>query len=121
MLLHSLCSPRAFLAEKHKNSFGITSEVEKVHREFAGKNPKECINEVVEAFQKLSTMRGVFFEVSVPVKSDIFSVIPWHKMEQRWFGMNENGVYGIDKNTGEVSMGERGEHIWVTTGPPISV
>lgn len=76
--------------------------MEKVHRELAGKKPNECINEVVEAFQKLSTMKGVFFEVSVPVKSDIFSVIPWHKMEQRWFGINENGVYGIDRNTGKV-------------------
>jgi hypothetical protein len=90
------------LAEKHKNSFGIASDVEKFHREFAGKKAKDCINEVVEAFQKLSTMKGVFFEVSVPVKSDIFSVIPWNKMEHRWFGINANGVYSIDRNSGEV-------------------
>lgn len=79
--------------------------MEKVHRELAGKTAKECINEVVEAFQQLPTMKGIFFEVAVPVKSDIFSVIPWHKMKQRWFGINENGIFSIDRNTGEVIGG----------------
>ena len=54
--------------------------------------------------QQLATMKGVFFEISVPVKSDIFSFIPWNKMEQKWFGVNRNGIFSIDGNTGEVCV-----------------
>lgn len=94
--------PRVFLAEKHKNSFGISSEVEKVHRELVGKKAKDCINDVVAGCQQLSTLEGVFFAVSVPVKRDIFSLIPWNKMEQTWFGINQNGIFSIKENTGEI-------------------
>ena len=102
-------SPRIFLPEEHKNSFGIASEVEKSHRELAGKMSQECINDVIEGCRKLSTMRGVFFEVSMPVKSEILAVIPWNKMEKKWFGVNKLGIFGIEKSTGEVSMTREGE------------
>lgn len=98
------CSAKTFLAERHRNSFGIVSEVEKCHRDLSGKSSLECINEVVMGSQQLATMKGVFFEISVPVKSDIFSIIPWNKMEQKWFGMNRNGIFSIDRNTGEVRI-----------------
>ena len=101
-LIFFSCSAKAFLAEKHQSSFGIASEVERVHRELAHKKPKECINEVVQACNQLPTMTGVFFEVAVPIKSEIFSVIPWNKMEQRWFGINRNGIFCMDKSSGEV-------------------
>ena len=47
-------------------------------------------------------MKGVFFEVTIPVKSDIFVVIPWNKMESRWFGINKNGIFSMDKDSEEV-------------------
>lgn len=80
-----------------------------MHRKLSGKSKQECINDVVDGCQQLPTMKCVFFEVAVPVKSEIFALIPWHKMEQRLFGINRNGIFSIDKNTGEV-----GVVIWIT-------
>ena len=97
-------SAKIFLPEKHKNAFGIVSEVEKLHRELSEKTTQECINDVVQGCRQLATMKGVFFEVAVPVRSEIFSVIPWNKMEQQWFGVNKNGVFSVSRNTGEVSL-----------------
>ncbi len=65
---------------------------------------QQCINDVVDGCQKIPTLRGVFFEVAVPVKRDIMAVIPWNKMERRWFGINQNGVFSTDKDTGEVNL-----------------
>ena len=104
MLFHSvvlsMCSAKTFLPETHKQRFGISSEVEKAHRELSGTfTIQECINRVVEGCERLSTMRGVFFEVSEPIKSDIMKVIPWNKLEGRWFGISINGIFSIDKET----------------------
>ena len=29
-------------------------------------------------------------------------VIPWHKMQQRLFGVNHHGIFSVDKETGKV-------------------
>ena len=50
-----------------------------------------------------------FLTTQVPVKSDIMLLIPWHKMQQRQFGINHRGIFSVDKNTGKVRReGRRG-------------
>lgn len=100
----ALYSAKMFLPARLQNSFGIVSEVEKMYLGFEEKKVEDSINEVVAACQQLSTMKGVFFQVTVPVKTDILSLIPRKRMEQRWFGINHNGVFSIDINTGEVGV-----------------
>ena len=99
-----LFSPKMFLPEIHKHSFGIANEVEKTHRELGQMTTQDSINLIIEGCQKLSTMSGVFFEVAEPVKSDILKVIPWNKMERRWFGISHNGIHSVNKETEEVGV-----------------
>ena len=99
------CSAKIFLPETHKHSYGIINEVEKVHLEQSEQlTAEDCINDLIQGCEKLATMSGVFFEVAEPVKSDILKVIPWNKMERRWFGISTNGIFGIDKETEEVGV-----------------
>ena len=94
-----------FLPESHKQRFGISFDVERVHRELSGKfTIQECINQVIEGCEKLPTMRGVFFEVAEPKKSEILKFIPRNKMEGRWFGISQGGIFSINKETEAVSL-----------------
>lgn len=79
--------------------------MERAHRNLAGKSTQDCINTVVDGCRKLPTMKGVFFEVKVPIKKELFAVIPRNKLEPRWFGVNQNGIFCMEKDSGEVSEG----------------
>lgn len=96
-----------FLPEKHQTAFGISTEVEKAYKDLSGKSVQDCIHMAVECCKKVLTFQGVFFEVAVPVKSDIMMVIPWHKMRQRLFGVNHHGIFSVDKETGKILFTHR--------------
>jgi len=93
-----------FLPESHKQKFGISFDVERSHRELSSKfTIQECINQVIEGCEKLPTMSGVFFEVAEPKKTEILKFIPRNKMENQWFGISQDGIFSIDKETEMVS------------------
>ncbi len=94
-----------FLPETHKSRFGIANDVEKAHKELSGMHTvQECINLVIEDCEKLPTICGVFFEVAEPIKGDFMKFIPRNKMEGRWFGISQNGIFSINKETEEVGI-----------------
>ncbi len=41
--------------------------------------------------------------VQVPVRREILAVIPWRKMEHRWFGINQHGICSVEQDTGKVT------------------
>ncbi|XP_064397866.1 uncharacterized protein LOC135344565 [Halichondria panicea] len=108
---------KTFLPQKFHGSFGIVGEVERAHKELSGASTHECINDLIDSCQKLITHQGVFFDVTVPVRREILAVIPWRKMEHRWFGINQHGICSVEQDTGKVLFTHRFSDIykWTST------
>ena len=49
------------------------------------------------------------------MKSEILAVIPWNKMEQRMFGINQHGIVSVSRDTGKVRLNVKESFVCVRT------